>query len=88
MKGVGVEEWYQVLIALQVQDPGVIPPLPCIIYVSICMCVYVCMYECMYACMYVLTCYVLTNPPIPSSPSKHFIKLRPNFFDITRELTQ
>ena len=36
-------------------------------------------------CMYVVhTYYVLTNPPIPSSRSKHFIFLRPNFFTSQR----
>jgi hypothetical protein len=40
------------------------------------MCV-VCMCICVY--VYVYTCYVLTNPPIPSSRSKRIVILRPNF---------
>ena len=45
---------------------------------DICIYIYnVCMYICMYACMYM---FVLPNPPIPSSRSKHFLFLRPNFF--------
>ena len=53
-------------------------------------CVHVCMCVCVCVCIYtyVRTCYVLTNPSIPSSRSKHFIFLRPNFFYIARELTQ
>ncbi len=41
---------------------------------------YVCIHLCMYACMYhtyVHTCYVLTNPLIPSSRCKCFVLLRP-----------
>ena len=36
---------------------------------------------------YVHTCYVLVNPPIPSSPCKHLVFLRPFFFYFTRQLT-
>jgi hypothetical protein len=35
------------------------------------------MYLCMYIHTYVHTCYVLTNPPIPSSRCKCFVFLRP-----------
>jgi hypothetical protein len=41
------------------------------IYVCVCVCVCVCLYT------YVHTCYVLTNPPIPSSRCKYFVVLRP-----------
>ncbi len=30
-----------------------------------------------HVCIYVYTCYVLTNPPIPSSRCNHFVVLRP-----------
>jgi hypothetical protein len=67
---------------------------PCT-YVCMYVCIYVCMHVCMYVSVYVHTmyvcmyvCYVLTNPSIPSSRSKRFILLRPNFFYIARELTQ
>jgi hypothetical protein len=43
------------------------------------------MYVYVYVCMYVVrTCYVLTKPPIPSSPCNHIVILRPNFFYIAR----
>jgi hypothetical protein len=42
------------------------------VFVRMCICVSI--------CMYVHTCYVLTNPPIPSSPCDHIINLSPNFF--------
>ncbi len=70
----------------------------------VCVRVYACIYVCMnvfmhvytYVCMYVYascvciihTCYVLIDPPIPSSRCKHFVFLRPIFFYFTRELTQ
>jgi len=38
--------------------------------------------------VYIRTCCVLTNPPIPSSRSEHFVYLRPTIFYTTRELTQ
>ena len=34
------------------------------------------------------TYYVLTNPPIPSSPCNNIVILRPKFVSITRELAQ
>ncbi len=34
------------------------------------------------------TCYVLTNPPIPSSPCNHIANLQNLFLYIVRELTQ
>ena len=41
--------------------------------------IYACMHAYMYVCMYVYVhkCYVLTNPPIPSSRCKCFVFLRP-----------
>ena len=46
-------------------------------YVCMCVSMYVCMYACMYVCMYIRmyvhTCFVLTNPSIPSSRCKHCI---------------
>ena len=44
----------------------------------------------MYVCIirmytYVHTCYVLTNPPIPSSPCNHMANLHKLFFCIARE---
>jgi hypothetical protein len=56
------------------------------IYVCIYVCMYVYlyihmyMYMYMYMCMYLHTCYVLTNPPIPSSRCKHYMFWRPNKF--------
>ena len=50
---------------------------------------YVCMYLHTYVCTYyVHTCYVLTNPPIQSSPCNHIVILRPIFYYIAREPTQ
>jgi hypothetical protein len=59
-------------------------------YVCMSVCIYVCLYACMSVCLYVrmfvcMSVYVhtrcvLTNLPIPSPRSKHFIFLRPNFF--------
>jgi hypothetical protein len=43
-----------------------------IIYLNIHIGMYVCIIR-----MYIRTCYVLTNPPIPSSRSKYFVVLRP-----------
>ena len=51
---------------------------------------YVCMHVCMYIrtyMLYVHTCYVLTNPPIPSSPCNHMANLHKKIY-IARELTQ
>ena len=41
-------------------------------------------YVCMYIHMYVVTCYVLPNPPIPSSPSNHIANLH-NLLCLHRE---
>ena len=41
-----------------------------------------------YICTYEHTCFVLTKPPIQTSPCNHIVILRPNFFNISRELTQ
>jgi len=50
-------------------------------YVCISVHLYICMSVCLYVCMYIHTyirmCYVLTNPPIPSSRCKDFVVLRP-----------
>jgi hypothetical protein len=59
----------------------------CMFRVCACVCVCVCVY--VRIRMYVLYIHITSkiNPPIPSSRSKHFVKLRPNFFYIARELT-
>ena len=46
------------------------------------------MYVCIYVCIYIRTCYVLTKPPIQSSPCNHIANLRPNVFYNAREQTQ
>jgi hypothetical protein len=45
-----------------------------------CICIYMCIYMYVYVYVYIPTCCVLTKPPIPSSRSNHFIKLRPNIY--------
>ena len=51
-------------------------------------CVFLCsrVYVCTYVFVHIL--FVLTKPPIPSSPCNDIANLRPSLFYITRELTQ
>jgi hypothetical protein len=61
----------------------------CMFRVCVCVCMFVCV--CMYVCirMYVFYTHITSciNPPILYSRSKHFVKLRPDFFYIARRLT-
>ena len=67
--------------------------------VLLCLFLHICMYVisfhndayihvCMYIHTYVHTCYVLTNPPIPSSHCKHFVFLSPNCFLLHKRTNQ
>jgi hypothetical protein len=51
------------------------PPMPVFIHTYLCMyvCIYMHIYVCMYVYTYIHTCYVLNNPPIPSSRCKCFV---------------
>jgi hypothetical protein len=62
-------------------SPSCSPTIHPYTYICIFVCTYIRMYVHKniqkYVCMYIHTCYVLTNPPIPSSRCKYFVVLRP-----------